>query len=160
MSVRSILLVEDTAKLRRLYSETLEAAGYNVVSASDGAQALGLLTRIARPQLVILDIMMPGMNGIEACQKIRLTQPRRPSPVLFLTVLDRPEVLLECLKAGGDDFLMKSAPLPTLLKRVHYWTRQSAGRSLAGRRRQIIRRLEAQREAEDTESTLLSVSAA
>src|SRR3546814_1976955 len=64
---------------------------------------------VASPQLIILDIMMPRLSGIETCRRMRKMQGQNTCPILFLTALDRPETLLECLLAGGDDYLMKSA---------------------------------------------------
>src|SRR3546814_11624481 len=74
--------------------------------------------KVNNPQLIVLDIMMPRMNGIETCSRIRKLQGLSRCPILFLTALDRPETLLECLLAGGDDYLMKTSPLAEILERV------------------------------------------
>src|SRR3546814_5044747 len=127
MAVRPIILAEDNDKLRRMYSDMLEAAGFTVMGASDGEKAIGLLHKIVNPQLIILDVMMPRMDGIETCTRVRKMQGLRPCPILFLTALDNPDTLLECLRAGGDDYLVKSAPLSEVVERVQFWSRK--GRS-------------------------------
>src|SRR5690606_14260803 len=80
---------------------------------------------------------------IETCIRIRRMQSVAACPVLFLTALDRPETLLECLLAGGDDYLMKSSPLAEILERVHYWSRRGALEDMADRRGRAIRELQA-----------------
>lgn len=142
MSLKPIVLVEDNEKLRRLYTDFLESAGFTVMAASDGEKAIALLHRVASPQLIILDIMMPRLNGIETCIRIRRMRSVDACPILFLTALDRPETLLECLIAGGDDYLMKSAPLAEVLDRVQYWVRRGALEDMPDRRARAIRELQ------------------
>ena len=142
MSVRPIILAEDNDKLRRMYSDMLEAAGFNVMGASDGEKAIGLLHKIVNPQLIILDVMMPRMDGIETCIRVRKMQGLRPCPILFLTALDNPDTILECLRAGGDDYLVKSAPLTDVIERVQFWTRRGSSEDSAERRAKAIRELE------------------
>lgn len=143
MSVRPVILAEDNDKLRRLYTELLEAAGYKVMSASDGEKVIGLLHKIVKPKLVILDVMMPRVDGIEACRRIRNMQGLRSCPILFVTALDNPQTMLECLEAGGDDFIMKTSPVTEIVERVHYWARRGDSDENADRRQRAIRELEA-----------------
>src|SRR3546814_18207511 len=84
--------------------------------------------------------MMPRMNGIETCSRIRKLQGLSRCPILFLTALDRPETLLECLLAGGDDYLMKTSPLAEILERVQYWSRRGALEDIDQRRERAIDR--------------------
>ncbi|MGF1628935.1 MAG: PleD family two-component system response regulator [Kiloniellaceae bacterium] len=142
MSVRPIILAEDNDKLRRMYSDMLEAAGFTVMGASDGEKAIGLLHKIVNPQLIILDVMMPRMDGIETCIRVRKMQGLRPCPILFLTALDNPDTLLECLRAGGDDYLVKSAPLNEVVERVQFWSRKGSSEESTERRLKAIRELE------------------
>jgi DNA-binding response OmpR family regulator len=142
LSLRPIILAEDNEKLRRLYTDLLEANGFTVMAVSDGEKAIALLYRVASPQLIILDIMMPRLNGIETCIRIRKMHGVDACPILFLTALDRPETLLECLLAGGDDYLMKSAPLAEILERVQYWSRRGALEDMADRRARAIKELQ------------------
>jgi len=143
MSIKPIILAEDNDKLRRMYGDMLEAKGYQVMRASDGEKAIGLLHKIASPQLIILDVMMPRMDGIETCKRIRKMQGlHNYCPIIFLTALDNPETMLECLNAGGDDFLMKSAPMADMVERVQYWTRQGTQEESGERRKKAIKELE------------------
>lgn len=125
----TIVLAEDDAKLRKLYTATLKSAGYYVLSASNGAEALKLLGTVT-PRLILLDIMMPEMNGIETCKRARNVV-GNDVPILFLSALDRLDILQDCLSAGGDDYVIKSDSLKTLLERVQHWTKRDAGRSQA-----------------------------
>ena len=143
MPVKPIILVEDNDKIRRLYMEMLEGAGYVVMSASSGQKAIELLHKVSSPQLVILDIMMPEMDGIETCERIRKLQTSDPFPIVFLTAMDKPETLLRCLRAGGDDYLMKSIPLPVVLERLQAWIRRRSFDDIAARREKAIKELEA-----------------
>ncbi|MGD1876607.1 MAG: PleD family two-component system response regulator [Kiloniellaceae bacterium] len=142
MTDKPIILVEDNDKLRRMYAEPLEAVGYTVMRAPDGEKAIELMHKVANPQLIILDVMMPRMDGIETCSRIRKLQGAAQCPLGFLTSLDHPETLLDCLRAGGDDYLMKSAPIPEFLERVQYWARKGSFDDIARRRQLAIRELE------------------
>src|SRR3546814_16218208 len=99
MSVRPIILAEDNDKLRRMYSDMLEAAGFAVMGASDGEKAIGLLHKLVNPQLIILDVMMPRFTGIETCARVRKLQGMRPCTILFLPASsDRRRVGRECVR--------------------------------------------------------------
>ena len=141
LSQKPVILVEDNEKLRRLYTDVLQSAGLTVVAASDGEKAIALLHKVISPQLIILDIMMPRMNGIETCSRIRKLQGGKACPIIFLTALDRPETLLDCLLAGGDDYLMKAAPVSEILERVQYWSRRGGLEDITERRGRAIRTL-------------------
>ncbi len=127
-----IILAEDDARLRKLYTAVLEAQGYTVMAVEDGSEAVSLLRNV-RPEAIILDVMMPRMNGIEACRRARRLLVE-DVPILFLTALDRVEMLHQCLQAGGDDFLLKSDDLSSLIERVNYWVKQPS-RAAQTRRR-------------------------
>ena len=115
----TVVLVDDDPKLRRLYTDFLSAKGYTVMPARDGTEGLNLITRIT-PKLVLLDIMMPGLDGIETCRRMReVLGPR--VPIMFLTSLDSAERLREGLQAGGDDYLLKSGRLNVILDRIQSW---------------------------------------
>lgn len=143
MSDRPILLAEDDEKLLRLYSDLLETDGFTVRRASNGAEAIALLREIAQPLLIVLDVVMPVMDGIEACIEIRRIQRDNPSPILFLSNMETPAGILDCLRAGGDDYLVKSGSLAELRTRARYWSRRSALEERNARRLRSIRALEA-----------------
>lgn len=134
-SAGMIVLAEDDPRLRKLYSDTLTAVGYHVLSAGDGAEAIDLLSKVT-PKLVLLDIMMPRMNGIDACKRARGIV-GADVPILFLSTLDRLDVLRDCVEAGADDYMIKSDSLKTLVERVKQWTRHAGKGQLADRRRQM-----------------------
>ena len=133
----TILFAEDDRRLRRLYSDALEASGYNVLSAVDGTEALELLHAV-RPTVILLDIMMPNLNGIETCKRAR-KMVGSEVPIIFLTALDQLDTLRECIAAGGDDYIMKSESVATIVERVRYWTRpQPRRKGLAARRDEML----------------------
>lgn len=142
MSFRPIILAEDHEKLRRVYADMLGAAGFKVMRAADGEKAVDLLHKVVHPQLIILDVMMPNMNGIDACIRMRKMQDHKPCPIIFLTSLDDPEDVLKCLRAGGDDFIMKSSPLAEILARVLQWARRGVAVNADERRDRAIEALE------------------
>ena len=118
-----ILLVEDEESLQALLEMNLEAEGYAVTLAGDGKEAIEQFES-ASFQLVILDIMLPEMDGLEVCQRIRLHDQK--TPILFLTAKDSAEDRIQGLKLGGDDYLPKPFVLEELLLRVGNLLRRSA----------------------------------
>ena len=137
-----ILLAEDDSKLRVMYSDWLSACGYHVVSAADGVEALGLLSTTT-PKLILLDIMMPNLNGIETCKEARKLVGDHV-PIVFLSALDGFDILHECVEAGGDDYIIKSGDLELLRARVAHWMQQSGDPQLAERRAKILVELAAE----------------
>src|SRR3546814_17797251 len=87
--------------------------------------------------------MIPRLSGIETCNRIRKMQGQNTCPILFLTALYRPETLLECLLAGGDDYLMKSASVAEIVERVQYWSRRGALVDIDDRRHRAVTQSEA-----------------
>lgn len=134
-----IVLAEDNLILRKLYSDGLAASGYDVFTASDGVQALNLLSKVT-PELVLLDIMMPNLNGIETCKQARRIV-GDAVPIVFLSALDRLDILQECLTAGGDDYIIKSGNLVQLLARIAHWMQRSGDQQLSDRRANLLAEL-------------------
>jgi diguanylate cyclase (GGDEF)-like protein len=107
-----ILLVDDSRAVTAVIGARLEAIGHVVTFAENGEVAL-VRFRDALPDLVLMDIEMPVMNGFEAAQRIRAmeaTQDWAWTPIIFLTASDTPENLVTAIEAGGDDFIAKSVP--------------------------------------------------
>jgi DNA-binding response OmpR family regulator len=129
-----ILLVDDNAVQSRLYGDVLMAEGFTVVAMSNAKEAEQFLLANV-PSVILLDIMMPDVDGIEACQRFRKQIGER-SPILFLTASDTVDILLAAFKAGGDDFFVKINGHAKLVERVKYW-RNLASRSDNHGRRQI-----------------------
>ena len=143
MATRPIILAETNEELRHRRAEFLKANGYPVAQAKDGEIALVHLHKIERPHLIILEVMMPHLDGIETCMRIRkLHGPNDICPIIFLTVMDTPQILLDCLRAGGDDVVMKNGSLAKFAQRVQFWSRRSAFADLGARRRRAISELE------------------
>lgn len=121
MSQGIVLLVEDDTALRHSLSSTLQALGFEVMQAQNGEMALAEL-RNHKFEVVLLDLNMPGMGGISACEKIRSIYPRLP--IIVLTVRDRDEDKIAALDAGADDYVTKPFGLPELAARVRAGVRR------------------------------------
>jgi two-component system KDP operon response regulator KdpE len=111
----SVLIVEDDPALRRSLHTTLDALGFETVEARTSEEALALL-RVANYDVVLLDVNLPGMGGVEACKRIRRLFPRLP--VLMLTVRDAEEDKVEGLEAGADDYVTKPFQIRELAARI------------------------------------------
>ena len=112
-----ILVVDDTPQNVKLLADLLTVKGYEVVTAASGAEALARI-EAERPDLVLLDVVMPGMSGYEVCQRIRADAANGIMPVVMVTALDPSAERIKGLDAGADDFLTKPINLPELLARV------------------------------------------
>ena len=112
-----ILVVDDNPKNVRLLADLLAAKEYDVVTASGGKEALEKIDT-EKPGLVLLDIMMPDMNGYEVCEAIRANPATRALPVVLVTALDPDKERVRGLEAGADDFLTKPVNHAELLARV------------------------------------------
>lgn len=109
-----ILVVDDEAKLRRVIRKYLEKEGYSVAEAENGQQAL-YAARQEKPTLVLLDIMMPVMNGIEFLQQFRKES---EAPIIFLTAKDEEHDEILGLEIGADDYVKKPFSMRALMARV------------------------------------------
>ncbi len=112
-----ILVVDDSADAVEILADFLQGHGYAVCTAADGEEALAQIER-EHPDLVLLDVMMPGMTGYEVCQKIRETPATMVLPVVMLTGVDANAERIKGLEVGADDFLIKPPNHPELLARV------------------------------------------
>ncbi len=112
-----ILVVDDTPLNVKMLADLLAFKGYQVVTAASGAEALAKIES-ERPDLVLLDVMMPKMNGYEVCQKIRANSATGMLPVVMVTALDPAQERVKGIEAGADDFLSKPINQPELLARV------------------------------------------
>ena len=120
-----ILVVDDTPVNVKLLADLLAAKGYAVVTAASGKEALEKVDA-ERPDLVLLDVMMPGMTGYEVCQKLREAEATAMLPVVMVTALDPTQERVKGIDAGADDFLSKPINQPELLARVRSLLRVKA----------------------------------
>lgn len=132
MSSGMIVLAEDDPKLRKLYTDFLEVNGFTVAAAKDGVEALKLLIGIV-PKVLVLDVMMPNMDGIETCKRARKILGSEV-PIMFLTASDQIDRLQECIQSGADDYLMKTESLDRILERVRFWASPNSRQNMKERR--------------------------
>jgi len=119
-----VLIVDDDVALRMLMAQCLGGAGMAVDEAADGEQALASFER-QRPDLVLLDVVMPGLDGFEVCQALRKLPHGENIPVLVVTGLDDTESLEQAYEAGATNFITKPINWPNLPHQVHYALRLS-----------------------------------
>ena len=123
-----LLVVDDEPNIRELLSASLRYAGFEVATAADGQQAL-TAARANRPDLLVLDVMMPGVDGFEVVRRLRSEGVQ--CPVLFLTARDAAEDKVSGLTLGGDDYVTKPFSLDEVLARIRAVLRRSTARMRA-----------------------------
>ncbi|MGH7783595.1 MAG: response regulator, partial [Candidatus Binatia bacterium] len=116
-TLAKILVVDDTPRNVKLLADVLNVKGYAVVTAASGREALAQV-EAERPDLILLDIVMPEMSGYEVCRKIRENPATNILPVIMVTALDPGEERVKGIEAGADDFLTKPINQAELLARV------------------------------------------
>jgi len=118
-----VLVVDDEPKIRMFIRANLEARGYEVHLAQDGIEAVETAARID-PDVVVLDVNMPRMNGIEACRRIREWA---DMPIIILSVRDEEADKVKALDEGADDYVTKPFGIEEMLARIRVALRRSAG---------------------------------
>jgi two-component system cell cycle response regulator len=112
-----VLIVDDNSANRRLLEARLTAEYFTVQTASNGADALAMCS-VELPDVILLDVMMPGMDGFEVCRQLKSNARTQHVPVVMVTALDQSSDLLEGLEAGADDFLTKPVDNLALITRI------------------------------------------
>jgi DNA-binding NarL/FixJ family response regulator len=113
----TVLVVDDTPETLGFLTDTLDHAGLTVLIATDGETALELVDQIT-PDLVLMDAVMPGMNGFETCRRMKQEKQLTGLPVIFMTGLSETEHVVEGLAAGGVDYVIKPIVVDELLARI------------------------------------------
>jgi DNA-binding response OmpR family regulator len=112
-----VLVVDDAPDALAMLTDALEPAGFTVLAASSGAQALGVAGRIT-PDIILLDAVMPGMDGFETCRRFKALASITTIPVIFMTGLSQTEHIVRGLEAGGVDYLTKPINIDELIARI------------------------------------------
>jgi DNA-binding NarL/FixJ family response regulator len=113
----TVLVVDDTPETLGFLTDTLDHAGFTVLIATDGESALRLVQQIT-PDLVLMDAVMPGLNGFETCRRMKRDKVMAHLPVIFMTGLTETENVIEGLAAGGVDYVTKPLVVDELLARI------------------------------------------
>jgi DNA-binding response OmpR family regulator len=113
-NLKKILIVDDDPSIRKFLEANLTARGYAVSLAEGGSQALQILTR-EKADLILLDIMMPEMDGFQVCQEIRKTD---KTPIIMLSAREGEGDSDKCLTCGAEDYITKPFPLKDLLNKI------------------------------------------
>ena len=122
MNKATILVVDDDPQIRRALQATLSGNGYDVIEAKNGKEAISAVLR-ERPDLILLDVNMPGMNGFEACSKIRASF---GGPIIIVTVRDEEQDKVLAFDSGADDYVVKPFGVSELLARIRAALRRSS----------------------------------
>ena len=104
--ISRILIVDDVEANRFILRDIISDMGYTPVLTENGAQALKMLPHI-KPQLIILDIAMPGMDGYEVCERIKENPDTEEIPIIFISAYDDPEDIVKGFSLGGSDYITK-----------------------------------------------------
>jgi two-component system phosphate regulon response regulator PhoB len=117
MAYGKILVVEDNPDILELVAYNLEAQGYEVTRAMTGENGLSQAARVG-PDLVILDVMLPGINGLDVCRKLKQNETTRSLPVILLTAKSEDADIISGLELGADDYITKPFSPKVLIARV------------------------------------------
>lgn len=115
---RTILIADDEPDILEIISFNLQAQGYNVITANNGNEAIEL-AKIHKPDLIILDVMMPGKSGFEVCKVLRVLPGFENTIIIFLTALNDDSTQIKGLETGGDDYITKPISPKVLISRVN-----------------------------------------
>src|SRR5450631_3064309 len=122
-----VLVVDDEAQITRVLRTALSAQGYDVRAANDPEEALRLFEEWS-PDLMVTDLMMPGMSGVDLCRRVRR---KSATPIIVLSVRDQERSKVEALDAGADDYVTKPFSIQELLARVRAHLRRAPERTTA-----------------------------
>ena len=138
MLASKVMVVDDTPHNVKLLADLLGVKGYAVVTAVTGEEALAKLP-FEKPDLVLLDVMMPGLSGYDVCRRIRADPETALLPVVLVTSLDPHQERIKGIEAGADDFLSKPIHQPELFARVRSLLRVKSLQDEVGRQAAALR---------------------
>ena len=121
---KKVLLVDDDEMLRKMTNALLTKQGFDVIAVEDGPKTLEQL-KTARPDIILLDVMMPGMDGFTVCREIRANPATARIPIIMLTALDSVENKVKGFEAGADDYLSKPCDTAELVARINVMIRRA-----------------------------------
>jgi two-component system NtrC family sensor kinase len=147
-----VLVIEDEPIQRRLARAAIERYGMRVVEALDGPSGLEAFQR-AKPDIVLLDVVMPGLDGFTVCTRLRALEPSATTPVLIMTALDDTASIERAYECGATDFITKPIPAPILGHRLRYILRSSRAEQALRKSNDQLRR--ANEELQETRNQLL-----
>lgn len=137
MAKETILIVDDEEDILQLIRYNLEKEGYRVLSTTSGEQAL-IEAKRHLPNLLILDLMLPGVDGIEVCTQLRAYEETKLIPILMVTAKSEESDIITGLEVGADDYITKPFSPKVLVARVRSILRRSRRNPLAGDREPIV----------------------
>lgn len=117
-AAKKILIADDEADILEILSFNLTAEGYDIVTAKNGNEALEKAKQ-TKPDLIILDVMMPGKNGVEVCNLLRLQPAYNDTLIIFLTAMSDESAVIKGLETGADDYITKPISPKVLLSKVN-----------------------------------------
>ena len=134
MENATVMIVEDEEGIRELMRLFLTKKGYRIIDAEDGYEAMDLLTK-EKPDLILLDIEMPGMNGLEVCKEIRM---QTKMPILFVSYRKELDYKIQGLEVGGDDYITKPFDFNELEARIRAILRRNGWSNGEGNKLNIL----------------------
>lgn len=132
VSPLTVLVVDDEPDLVELIAYNLEQQGHTVLTANNGADAISH-AKSRQPDLIVLDVMMPELNGIEVSRRLRSQTETASIPIIMLTAKTEENHEIEGLDAGADDYITKPFSMQVLLARINAMARRTGGASVSGR---------------------------
>lgn len=117
MTPRKIVMIEDSKSASGVLKDVLAAEGYTVLHAADGVSGLALARR-EKPDLILLDLLLPKLNGYEVCNALMRDNLTRHTPVLIISTLDTPESIEKAKQCGARNFMKKPYNLDDLLREI------------------------------------------
>jgi CheY-like chemotaxis protein len=121
-----VMGVDDVPINLTILSSYVRKAGFTFIGAGSGEECLNLTTRV-RPRVLLLDIQMPGIDGLEVCRRLRRRPEFKSVPIVFLTASNKLEDVQGGMAAGGNDFITKPVQQAKLIERVTYWVQRRVG---------------------------------